>query len=208
MNKKISLIYRAFLVLIGLYGLYLNFFNGYSNIGEMLHYYTILSNILVIGFFIFLIINYKKNKDYPHLKGAVTMAITVTFLIFHFILNPAMFDMIGTGYNPLNPSNLIVHYIVPIMAILDWLLFDIKGRYTKTDPLLWLSIPFIYFIVMTINGLLGYTFTGGSHYPYFFMDWDKLGAVKVLEYVLLIIVAFTILGYIYYGIDRLLKKKK
>lgn len=61
---------------------------------------------------------------------------------------------------------------------------------------------------MSINGVLGYTFTTGSHYPYFFMDWDKLGVLGVLKYVLLIIVAFTILGYIYYGIDKLLYKIK
>lgn len=205
--KKLRLIYRILLVLIGLYGLYLNLFGGHANMLELLHYFTILSNILVVLFFLFLIIKNKSNRDYPHLKGAITMSITVTFLIFHFLLRPTLFNMSGGSYNLYSPSNLIVHYIVPIMTILDWILFDTKGRYKIFDPIIWLIIPFVYFIVMTINGLLGYTFTGGSHYPYFFMDWDKLGAVNVLLYVFFIIVSFTILGYIYYGIDLLLDNK-
>lgn len=207
MKNIIKFIYRLILVILGLYGLYLNLFSLNANIWEMLHYFTILSNILVIGFFILLLIKHTKNKDYPKLKGAITMAITVTFLIFHFMLRPTMFDMTNSSYSLYSPANLLMHYIIPIMTIFDWLLFDTKGRYSKYDPLFWLIIPFTYFIIMTINGLCGYTFKAGGHYPYFFMDWDKLG-IKVLLYVLIIIIAFTILGYIYYGIDQLLKKKK
>lgn len=206
MKKKLSLIYRILIVVIGLYGLYLNLFSNHSSIFELLHYFTILSNILVVGLFIFLITKYKNNKHYPKIKGAITMSITVTFLIFHFMLRPTLFNMTGS-YSIYSLANLTMHYIVPIMTILDWILFDKKGEYNKTDPLLWLIIPFVYFIIMSVNGALGYTFASGSHYPYFFMDFDVLG-IKVLLYVLVIIVAFTILGYIYYGIDKLLANKK
>lgn len=120
--KTLKLIYRILLVLLGTYGLYLNM--SYGNTFELLHYFTILSNILVVGFFIFLLFN---KKDYPKLKGAITMSITVTFLIFHFMLRPTMFDMINTSYSPYSISNLLVHYIVPIMTIFDWIFFDKKG---------------------------------------------------------------------------------
>lgn len=205
MKKKIALIYRVVLIILGIYGLYLNFSGLKSNPFELLHYFTILSNILVVMFFMFLIIRYGKNKDYPKLKGAVTMSITVTFLVFHFLLRPTMFNMIGTNYSLFSPANLLLHYIIPIMTIFDFLLFDTKGKYKKIDPIIWLIIPFCYFIIMSINGVLGYTFSTGSHYPYFFMDWDKLGP-GVLLYVLAIIITFTILGYIYYIIDYLLSK--
>ena len=204
MKNRIKIIYRLLLICLGLYGLYLNLFSGYGNITEMLRYFTILSNIIVVIFFIFLVINCKKNS--PHLKGAITMAITVTFLIFHFMLRPTLFDMANSEFNMYSPANLLMHYIIPIMTILDWLIFDIKGQYKWYDPIIWLLIPLAYFIIMSINGLLGYTFSSGSHYPYFFMDWDTLG-IKVLLYVLIIIIAFTILGYIFYGIDKLLRRK-
>lgn len=206
MKNKISLIYRILIIVIGVYGLYLNLFNDYANIWELLHYFTILTNIMVILLFVFLIIKHKDNKHYPHLKGAITMSISVTFLIFHFVLRPTLFNMTGT-YSLYSPANLTMHYIVPIMTIFDWILFDKKGLYNKFDPLIWLIIPIIYFIIMSINGALGYTFTLGGHYPYFFMDWNLLGA-KVLLYVVGILVAFTILGYIYYGIDILLSKNR
>lgn len=207
MKRRISLIYRIVLIICGIYGLYLNFTGLNGNAYKLLHYFTILSNVLVVLFFIFLIVNHYRNKEYLHIKGAITMSITITFLVFHFMLRPTMFNMIGTDYSPYSAANLLLHYVVPLMTILDWILFDTKGEYKAYDPLLWLIIPTAYYVFSTINGIFGYTFINGSHYPYFFIDYDSLGLLGVLRYVLLILVAFIILGYIYYIIDRMLSKK-
>ncbi len=59
------------------------------------------------------------------------MGITVTWLVAHFILGS--FTM-GAS---LRVSIRLVHYVVPIMTLLDWLLFDEKGRMRATSPLLW-----------------------------------------------------------------------
>lgn len=200
MKKIFKTIYRITLILIGIYGLYLNFKMG--NIYNLLHYYTILSNILVIVFFTYLLFS---KKDHILFKSATTMCIILTFLVFHFVLRPTMFSMDNT-YCLLSPSNLIVHYIIPIMTFIDYLIFDIKGKLKNFYPLLWAIIPYVYFIIMTINGALGYTFYDDTHYPYFFMDYDALGVGKVLINVLLLTLFYILLGYIYYGVDYLLKK--
>ena len=74
------------------------------------------------------------------------MSITVTFLVYHFLLSPTSGDLNGLDY----VRNLMVHYIVPIMTILDYIIFDIKGIYKIIDPLLWLLIPIIYFAVIIL----------------------------------------------------------
>ena len=128
------------------------------------------------------------------------MSITVTFLIYHFLLSG--------GYE--NRADIIrstiLHYIVPIMTILDYILFDKKGIYKNIDPILWLIIPLIYFLFIFIRAKLGSELSNGSYYPYFFIDINKYGIKTVLKNALLITIAFTILGYIELFIDRLILK--
>ena len=136
----------------------------------------------------------------PRLKGTITMSITVTFLIYHFLLSG--------GYD--NRADIIrstiLHYIVPIMTIADYILFDQKGIYKNIDPILWLIIPLIYFLFIFIRAKLGGELSNGSYYPYFFIDINKYGIKTVLKNALFITIAFTILGYIELFIDRIILK--
>ena len=50
-------------------------------------------------------------------------------------------------------SMLVVHYIVPIAMILDWLLFDAKGTMGKGEPPTWLVFP-----LATVFLALGYVY--------------------------------------------------
>ncbi len=207
-KRTLSIIYRALLVAAGAAGVLLNTLNSESIVG-MLSYYTIQSNIIVIVFFAVLLALTVKNKPdgraLPLLKGMVTMCITVTFLVFHFMLRPQFFSM-GDGYNQ-SVSNLLVHYITPLMTIGDYILFDKKGGFRWHYPFAWTAIPLLYPVYVLIYNLCGggYTQTDGtvSPYPYFFLDIDTLGIGGVLRWVLIIFVAFVALGYVFVGIDAL-----
>ncbi len=201
----ISILYKIIISVIGIFAVINGFFSSNLKFDiETIYYFTYQSNILVIIYFFLDIINIiKKNKTfYPRLKGAVTMSITVTFLIYHFLLSPTAEKYEGLGYI----RNIILHYIVPIMTIFDYIIFDKKGIYKIIDPLLWLLIPFLYFAFILIRARLGEPFSDGSYYPYFFVDIDKYGLKIVLRNVFFITIFFTILGYIEYFIDRLLKR--
>gem|GEM_PF-4103594 len=76
----------------------------------------------------------------PRLKGAFTLMITITMIIYHFMLSGLYAD----GDFSFFLQNLILHYIVPSMVILDWILFDLKRTFHSLDPLYWLSIPILY----------------------------------------------------------------
>ena len=201
----VSILYKIIISVIGIFAVINGFFSSNLKFDiETIYYFTYQSNILVIIYFFLDIINIiKKNKTfYPRLKGAVTMSITVTFLIYHFLLSPTAEKYEGLGYI----RNIILHYIVPIMTIFDYIIFDKKGIYKIIDPLLWLLIPFLYFAFILIRARLGEPFSDGSYYPYFFVDIDKYGLKIVLRNVFFITIFFTILGYIEYFIDRLLKR--
>jgi hypothetical protein len=257
-NKPIlATAFRILLVAAATYGVALSITQQRDEIANMLSYYTIQSNLIVIAFFIALLCKDligKKRRALPSVseceagqagaatasasgqkgsvppsasegeararrafpwqsvKGAVTLAITITFVIFHFVLRPILFTMGSATNSPfaeggyfLSTSNFLVHYATPIMTLADWLLFTPKGEWRKLDPLKWLGVPLAYFIFSLIRAPFAH-FADGSRYPYFFIDVDRYGALDVTRNVLIIAIAFALLGYILLAIDHLLAK--
>ena len=199
--KKI--IYKLIIIILGLFAVISGLLTADKKIDiETLYYFTYQSNILVIIYFIIDIVYLiKKQKTFmPRLKGPITMSITVTFLIYHFLLSGGYEDRADII------RSTILHYIVPIMTIVDYILFDKKGIYKNIDPILWLIIPLIYFLFIFIRAKVGGELSNGSYYPYFFIDINKYGIKTVLKNALFITIAFTILGYIELFIDRIILK--
>lgn len=184
--------------------------------GEIFSYFTILSVLLALAYFSALVIlalgkrsaaESRLRRTLAHFKGGVTLAVTITMTVYHFLLAPIIFEM--AGYQPFSPNDIIVHYAIPLMVILDWLLFDPKPTYGPTDPLKWLGIPLAYFIFAMIRAQLGGELRGmKSRYPYFFIDIDALGLGPVLLNVLLLSIGFLFLGYVLFGVDKLLGRSK
>ena len=195
-------------------GIGLGLTRGFINF-KPLAYFTYQSNVFVLIYFIINIIysiKYIKNHGnigtttiLPKVKGAMTMSITITFLVYHFLLSASDFAMSEphTGYFI---SNILLHYIIPIMTILDFIIFDKRGIYTKIDPLKWLLIPSVYFIFSIIRASIGEPFSSGSRYPYFFIDIDKYGLGTVFTNTILLAIGFLIIGYLIYFTDNKFSK--
>jgi hypothetical protein len=208
-NRGVSAAYKLLLVLAGFFGLLLIFgvFDGKFKI-SILNYFTILSNLLCVVYFILdLGYIYKNRRDgtktvwCPALKGIAMMAVTVTWLVAHFVLGLRFTMSDSSGI-----SLLFVHYLIPIMVIIDWLLFDPKGLIKAYSPLVWPLGPLLYFAYAMVAARIGNGIGDQSRYPYPFLDVDKLGWGTVLLTVLIMVAAFVVLGYIYFGIDTGLKR--
>lgn len=141
-------------------------------------YYTIQSNIVIIIIsIIFLYLHYlefKSNKTYTSnsllvLKFSLTVAITVTFLVFFILLAPTL----STSYL-LFFDNFSVHLIVPLLAIIDFFIFDYKIDLSKARPLVGLIMPGYYLIFALVLLIFGVEFHG-EIVPYFFMNYEILG---------------------------------
>lgn len=172
------------------------FYTSFSGLICFLYFLAALINGLVI------LIKKKEVPDsfflVPRAKGAVTICITVTLLVYHFLVYEGSMFSIDTDI-----YNLITHYIVPIMVIAHWLIFDKKGTYHKIDPLLWTIIPIGYFtwanIVAAMNTEVPYW--DGEFYPYSFMDLTIHSLPKVAITIVLLLAFFIALGYGVYAID-------
>src|SRR5690242_3729935 len=79
----------------------------------------------------------------PFLRGAVTLYVMVTFLVFHLVLaNPASGFSDGSAhFGPI--QNILLHTVTPLLALLDWVVVGVwwpRWRWAA----LWLSYPLGY----------------------------------------------------------------
>ncbi|HCC35401.1 MAG TPA: hypothetical protein DEQ02_07130 [Ruminococcaceae bacterium] len=207
MKKRISLFYRgAYLLLSG--GALLDWLGitGGDGTIEDIVYYTTQSNILCFAFFLMCFIYGILKKDsgkplnpFPGFKGAITLAIAVTGILFVVLPGPSHVSI----------ASKILHYLCPVMVFQDYLLFDDKGMYNRRSPFLWISIPVAYVMFALVRGALGGEISGtGSNYPYPFLDPTPSGAGNsMLLYVGIMLGGFLLLGYIIVALDWVLSKR-
>ena len=157
-----------------------------------------------------LAMGHDQNKTFaPQVKYTAIISLLVTALIAHFMLFDAMFKD-----GQLVWHLVAMHYVVPIMALLDWLLFDEKGKMPVWGPFAWLSLVVVYLVVvMVCAGPLGMNMGGGttadiSRYPYTFLDPAISGVGGVVGFIAVMCVAFIVLGYVLFGIDKLLGRTR
>lgn len=180
-------------------------------------YYTVLSNVLCLVWMVWSAVYTVRDAQRkgwdgfstPSARGAaaVMMAITVTMLIYLFVLAPGMFTQPG-AYEPFTLTDNLVHIITPVLVIVDWLLFVPKGRLVWYDPILWATIPYSYLAFAFIYSALGGRFAGGTTVPYPFMNVETNGLDGVILWIAGLTVALLAVGYLFYGLDRVLTRAR
>lgn len=211
-NQLISLGFKCLLIVICIWGLYLN--SGLPNgnfVPQMFCYYTIQDNTAVLLFELyaaFKILSSFSNQNsrtitvLPKIKGALIMMLLYLFGSYHFFLLPQVLAVVP-DYKICTIDNMIVHYIVPCLIIVDWLLFDEKNNLHWRDPMIWIVIPILYYVFVLLRAEWGDILYGtGSRYPYNYVDADIYGIETVLKNMIISIVWYFICGYIIVAADK------
>ena len=172
---------------------------GPAKLLGLLPYFTIQSSLLYGGYVAWISRRAGTETD-PVRKGAVTLYVAITGLVYHLVLdNPhsgfaapavdrSLTDAIG---------NQLLHTVVPLLAVLDWLVFDARGRFRWRYAGYWLAYPLAYLAFALVRGAIV------GEYPYPFLDVDELGYRGVTITALVFAVAFWLLGLLFVLIDRL-----
>ena len=151
---------------------------------------------------------WKLKKEPPALfRGLAVVCISLTFLVYNFMLRPADFTIANMG-NLKNISNLFAHYMVPAFVWIDYLLFTPKGGMKWYYPLIWICYPLLYLAyIMLIYKPMGGTFIVEGEVckvPYFFLDTEILGIGGVTLWCLAIAAVILLLSYLFLLFDKLL----
>lgn len=184
---------------------------------DFFRYYTNLSNLLVTMFFLIRTV-IRITRNYQGFFGkivfselwffSITMTIFLTFGIYHFVLAPSFRNAPPESKEfkfSHSISNYCVHYIVPLLNLLNWLLFADKSALQYKWGLIWIIIPWVYVIYAVIRGLHGDIIENtNSAYPYDFMDLGKYGWPIFIRNCLLVTVVFAAVGFLFIFIRKMI----
>lgn len=147
------------------------------------------------------------GSRFARLQYLCLIMILITGTVYHFVLFPQKVAE-NPAYQVFTFGNIVAHYIAPIGMLADWLLFGKKGLLSKREPLICVSVPFLYFIVASLYGYYGSTIPGkDTSYIYFFMDFGKLGVMGVIAWVFAILVFVLLLAYFLYTLDCIMARR-
>ncbi len=216
-KKKISLSYKVLTVISLLVGIILNI-RKTNSIISLLSYYTLQSNIIcLIAFISYIFIELRKKRYksdvYYLIKGAIVITIIVTAIVYRIALAPNGFQMDSLEKSLSNKivADFLVHTLSPLLVLFDYILFDKKGRFKKYYPIIWLVLPLNYVIYVYTYSFLGgkfYSIGGSRKYAYFFLDYDVLGLMGVVKWIIVISIFILIISYVLVFFDYLMGKKK
>ena len=214
-NRTTQLIFQSFYCAIGLIGAVasLGIFDDILNPRwDFYAHFTNLSNYLCLGImFAELVQTAKKNEDSyvsasPLLKFIGLLGIMLTFLVFNFLLAGRPDREFQANWRV---SSICLHVILPIMYIFDWLLFYEHKKIRWFYPLVSVAFPVLYIIfIYTRAFIVNFNPEVPYLYPYFFLNLDNLGVAGVAKWVAILFAGFIVLGYIFYGIDKIIKSDR
>ena len=220
-NRTAQLIYYSFYCALGLVGIVASFgiFDDYTMFRwDFYVHFTNLSNYFCIGIMAAqLVQTARKTEDSyvtiaPLLKFIGVLAILLTFVVFNTLLagaadrDPQLNWRVGS---------LLAHVVLPIMFVADWFLFRERGKIKWYYPIAGAGFPIAYMIFILIQAALlkfdSSILIPGTKtpliYPYFFVNLETQGVVGVAKWAVIMFAAFMSVGFIFYGLDKLLKRK-
>ena len=217
-HAKIVLIWRILILVSTIYGIYGGVYLAAGNPNPyFLLFYTTQSNLWCFLLYLYLVIKMipilakrqllPRNLVPPWLKGGLTSAIIVTFLLYQFIVVPYCLEN-GAMHQIFSSSDMAVHYLSPLLVFIDFIFCTQKTYYNWKTPFQWLSIPFTYFIYIVARTFFNRPVPEPQHpYLYFFFDVQQIGVQSFIHNLLGITVMFLAVGYFLVLINQIQLKK-
>jgi hypothetical protein len=187
-----SRLFFGFLTLASLTTSFLYFViqRGYSGV-NFFSFFTNLTNLFSAIVLVTGAINLIRRKDSTPtdeiVRGSATVSIAIVGIVFGLLLRHLDNDMIPW-------TNSVVHYLMPVVMVLDWLLQPPQSRLLLKHIWFWLIYPITYLIYSLIHG------AATNWYPYWFIDpnispggWTGVALFAAAITIGFILVSFTLL---------------
>jgi hypothetical protein len=154
-------------------------------------FFTILSNTAAVVMLTMLAGRPARasSESFSVVRGAVTVYMSVTGLVYALLLAPTGID-VGLTEPWVNWS---LHVVGPLAIAVDWMIHTPDTGLLRTAPLMWLAFPAVYLVYTLVRGVIV------DWYPYPFLDPGEtngyLGVAMWSAVVLVVIMGF---GYLFY----------
>jgi hypothetical protein len=160
------------------------------NSGDFFSYFTVEANTLTV---ISLLVSAyavsvgRTGRGLSFYRGAVALYMTTTILIFIVLLS----GYPSSELTAVPWDNTVLHYIMPIVIIVDWILLPATPAVAPRMAIIWLAFPLAYLAYSLIRGPIAHW------YPYPFMDPSHHGYIgvaitSVVIAVILVVITFVL----------------
>ena len=218
-NRTAQLIFYTVYCTLGFVG-FVASLGIFDNINEIRWdfyvHFTNISNFFCIGVMLAALIQTAKKKEdsfvsaAPILKFIGMLGILLTFLVFNIMLAGARDPQLNWRV-----GSLVFHVVLPIMYIADWFLFYERKNVKWYYPIASIGFPLAYVIFLLVQAVIlkfdsSILITGTTTpliYPYFFVNLDTQGVDGVLGWIGILFAAFVAVGFAFFGIDKIGKKR-
>ena len=216
-KRIIRIIILSALIVVGILGIIFTALSSdFMGGASVFYFFTVQSNIFIIvmallflGHEIICLVRKeeKVNQIMLQIKFVATVAITVTFIVFFTMLAPLM----GIDYL-LSFNNFSLHAIVPILAIIDFIIFDTSINLSYPKSLIATIAPISYVIFVYAIGVpLKLQYAKDLYFPYFFLNYDQNGfffekGFGVIPWIIILLTAIIGLGLLFCFFIKLRQK--
>jgi hypothetical protein len=133
----------------------------------------------------------------PGVRTAIAIYIIIVSALVFFILRHL------TTFEGLDfLCDFMLHYVMPALFVVDWVLFVPKAELQWRNMFGWLWYPVIYLAWTFVHGALS------GFYPYPFLNTEVLGVGRVLLNELGLLAAFFVLGLVLISLGKLVPTSK
>lgn len=164
------------------------------NPANFFSFFTIISNTFAAAYLIYFGITNNHSTVSQAVRGALTLYMLMTGVIFAIMLS----GLENVRLTAVPWDNLVLHYIMPFVVVLDWVISPPKKKPMRNSILLWIAFPILYVLYTLIRGsIVGW-------YPYPFLN------PLLSSYTQVLITSFVIALFVItasYGIKILASKR-
>jgi hypothetical protein len=196
-------------IVVGLFGIVLQFILMLQtrqvalpeSIVRFFSFFTILSNIMVVIFFIGQLLPENRKLKAFVIKHEVATAVSMYIITVGVVYQTILRQPIPLQGWP-RVADDILHLYIPLLMLLYWIVFIADKKIAATTIPYWLIYPIAYLVYTLIRGHFVH------FYPYPFVNVTALGYGKVLLNSALLVIFFLGLSYLLAAIANWRNKNK
>jgi hypothetical protein len=157
--------------------------------GNFFSFFTIQSNILAAALLVAAVLVRPPERGvlFDALRGALTLYITITGVVFALLLSGLQEDLdTHIGW-----VNFVVHTLIPVVLVADWLVEPARHRLPLWVAAARLSYPVAWFVYTLFRG------AAVDWYPYPFVDVARHGYDRVFLNGVILLAAFALAALVF-----------
>ena len=176
---------------VGLAALIVALVQSTGTVANFFSFFTVESNILAVVLLLGGGVADPRSPRWAYFRGAVTLYMVITGIVYALLLADVDVQLTNVWVND------VLHQILPLLLLVDWLFFPPWPRIRAATALGWLAFPLLYFAYSLIRGPIAH------FYPYPFLDPRPHGYDYVIGHAVVLAIGMALLALAVWRIARL-----